>query len=95
MKYKNPKVIAEIGCNHKGEMAIAKEMIQTASKFCKANVVKFQKRCNKELLTKKQFNTPHPNPNNSKSDGANMLELDKLESLLERLIRIRQMIKEF
>ena len=41
------------------------------------------------------FIETHPNPNNSKSDGANMLELDKLESLLERLIRIRQMIKEF
>ena len=41
------------------------------------------------------FIETHPNPNKSKSDGANMLELDKLESLLERLIRIRQMIKEF
>ena len=65
MKYKNPKLIAEIGCNHKGEMDIAHEMIQTAAKFCKVDVVKFQKRCNKELLTNKQFNSPHPNPHNS------------------------------
>ena len=26
---KSPKIIAEIGCNHKGDMAIAKEMIMT------------------------------------------------------------------
>ena len=57
-----PKVIAEIGCNHKGEMEIARELIMTASIFCKADVVKFQKRCSKELLTEEQYNTPHPNP---------------------------------
>ena len=41
------------------------------------------------------FIETHPNPSKSLSDGANMLQLDKLESLLERLIRIRQLIKEF
>ena len=45
----SPKIIAEIGCNHKGDMAIAKEMIMTAATYCKADIVKFQKRCNKEL----------------------------------------------
>ena len=49
---KIPKVIAEIGCNHKGDMSIAKELIMTAATYCKADVVKFQKRCNKELLTR-------------------------------------------
>lgn len=57
-----PKVIAEIGCNHKGDMAIAKEMIQTAASFCNADVVKFQKRCPRELLSDDQYNAPHPNP---------------------------------
>lgn len=61
----SPKIIAEIGCNHKGDMAIAKEMIMTAAKYCKVDVVKFQKRCNKELLTPEEYNTPHPNPWNS------------------------------
>ena len=28
--YKKPYVIAEIGCNHKGEMEIAKELIKIA-----------------------------------------------------------------
>lgn len=58
------KVIAEIGCNHKGEMSIAKELIKTA-KLCGADVVKFQKRTPKELLTPEQYNAPHPNPANS------------------------------
>lgn len=60
-----PKIIAEIGCNHKGDMAIAKELIITAATYCKADIVKFQKRCNKELLTLEEYNTPHPHPENS------------------------------
>jgi sialic acid synthase len=60
-----PKVIAEIGCNHKGDMKIAKEMIFTAAHFCKADVVKFQKRTPSELLTPEEYATPHPNPINA------------------------------
>ena len=63
--YKKPFVIAEIGCNHKGEMEIAKELIKVAKIFCKVDAVKFQKRHNKELLTEEQYNAPHPNPINS------------------------------
>lgn len=65
IKMKSPKIIAEIGCNHKGDMAIAKEMIMTAATYCKVDVVKFQKRCNKELLTPEEYNAPHPHPENS------------------------------
>lgn len=46
-------------------MEIAKEMIKVAKIFCNADVVKFQKRNNKELLTEEQYNAPHPNPANS------------------------------
>jgi len=63
--YKKPKVIAEIGCNHKGEMKLAKELIKVAKIYCNADVVKFQKRNNRELLTEEQYNAPHPNPTNS------------------------------
>jgi sialic acid synthase len=59
-----PKVVAEIGCNHKGDFNIALEMIKVA-KFCGADAVKFQKRNNKELLSDEQYNSPHPNPYNS------------------------------
>lgn len=63
--YKPPYVIAEIGCNHKGDINIAKELIKVAKIFCNAHAVKFQKRNNKELLTEEQYNQPHPNPANS------------------------------
>lgn len=65
IKYEKPYIIAEIGCNHKGDMNIAKEMIETAAVFCKADAVKFQKRCNKELLSQEQYNAPHSHPENS------------------------------
>ena len=61
----NTKIIVEIGGNHKGDMAVAKEMIISAASYCKADIVKFQKRCNKELLTEDEYNAPHPNPQNS------------------------------
>ena len=64
MKYNKPKTIAEIGCNHKGDIEIAKELILLA-KDSGADVAKFQKRNSKELLPEKQYNSPHPNPINS------------------------------
>lgn len=63
--YKKPYVIAEAGCNHMGQMEIAHDLIETAAHFCKADAIKFQKRCPKELLTPEQYNAPHPNPANS------------------------------
>jgi len=36
------------------------------------------------------FIETHPNPSIAKSDGANMLRLDLLQSLLEKLVRIRK-----
>ena len=63
--YHDPYLIAEVGCNHKGDMATAYEFIKTAAVFCKVDAVKFQKRCNRELLTVEQYNAPHPNPHNS------------------------------
>ena len=59
-----PKLIAEIGCNHKGDFEIAKEMIEVAAD-CGADVVKFQKRDNKKVLTEEEYNSPHPVPHNS------------------------------
>jgi len=57
-----PKVVAEIGCNHRGNMEIAREMIKMAAVFCKVDVAKFQKRNPRELLTEEEYNAPHPNP---------------------------------
>lgn len=66
-----PVIIAEIGCNHKGDMAIAHKMIKLLGTFKLLNensyidIVKFQKRTNKELLSEEEYNAPHPNPKNS------------------------------
>ena len=38
------------------------------------------------------FIETHPDPANAKSDGANMLQLDLLEGLLEKLLRVREAI---
>lgn len=66
-----PVIIAEIGCNHKGDMEIAHKMIKLLGTFKLLNenayidVVKFQKRTNKELLSPEEYNAPHPHPENS------------------------------
>jgi N-acetylneuraminate synthase len=60
-----PTLFAEIGCNHKGDINIAKEMIKIASQFCGVDGVKFQKRTVKELLTPDEYAAPHPNPEHS------------------------------
>lgn len=93
-QYKEPIVVAEIGCNHKGEMDIAKEMIKMAAVYCHADVVKFQKRCNKELLTPQQYNEPHPNPSNSygRTYGEHR---EYLEFTLEQHKQLMEWCKEF
>lgn len=64
MEYKRPIVVAEIGCNHMGNIDIAKDLIKIA-KDCGADYAKFQKRNNKELLPPSQYDSPHPHPENS------------------------------
>jgi N-acetylneuraminate synthase len=56
-----PRLIAEIGCNHRGEIATALEMIRIAATDAKVDAVKFQKRNNRELLTPEAYDRPHPN----------------------------------
>lgn len=64
---KKPRVVAEIGCNHKGDLELAKEFIKVAKIYANADVVKFQKR-DVETWAKRfpeQYNAPHPNPENA------------------------------
>ena len=63
--YPPPKVVAEIGCNHKGNLEIAHQFIKVARNFCGVSYVKFQKRTPKELLSPEEYNAPHPVPENS------------------------------
>ncbi|QZT37458.1 3-deoxy-8-phosphooctulonate synthase [Halosquirtibacter xylanolyticus] len=41
------------------------------------------------------FIETHPDPSNALSDGANMLHLDKMESLLTKLVRLHEVTREF
>jgi 2-dehydro-3-deoxyphosphooctonate aldolase (KDO 8-P synthase) len=41
------------------------------------------------------FIETHFDPSNAKSDGANMLHLDKLEGLLTNLVAIRKLVSNF
>jgi N-acetylneuraminate synthase len=66
-KHQKPVIVAEIGCNHKGDFDIAKELILLA-KEAKADYAKFQKRNVRELLTEEEYNAPHPNPIHSYGD---------------------------
>lgn len=91
--YKKPYVIAEAGCNHMGDMKIAYDLIKTAAYFCKADAIKFQKRCPKELLTEEQYNAPHPNPVNSYGDtyGAHR---EFLEFTVEQHAQLKEWCEE-
>jgi N-acetylneuraminate synthase len=89
-----PKIIAEIGCNHKGDMNIAKEMIMTAATYCKADVVKFQKRNNKELLSEEEYNAPHPNTSNSYGNTYGE-HREFLEFTLEQHKQLKQWCEEY
>ena len=40
------------------------------------------------------FIETHPDPKNAKSDGDNMLPLDKVEALLNRLVAISRVARE-
>lgn len=65
MNYKKPVIIAEIGCNHKGDFEIAKQLLDVAKKFCEVDAAKFQKRNSRELLSPEEYDAPHPNPDQS------------------------------
>ncbi|MSU08093.1 N-acetylneuraminate synthase [Veillonellaceae bacterium WCA-693-APC-5D-A] len=91
---RNNYVIAEIGCNHKGDMNIAKEMIKVAAEYCKVDAVKFQKRNNRELLTPEEYNAPHPVPYNSygKTYG---LHREALEFTLEQHAELKKVCEDW
>ncbi|CAK7050216.1 N-acetylneuraminate synthase family protein [Tissierella sp.] len=91
---KKPIVIAEIGCNHKGDLDIAKEMIKIAALYCKVDAVKFQKRNNRELLSEEEYNAPHPNPINSygKTYGEHR---EYLELSLEQNRELKELCEEY
>ena len=62
---RKPIIIAEVGCNHRGDFQLAKHFIDTAKDFCKVEAVKFQKRTVSEILTPEEYQEAHPDPMHS------------------------------
>jgi N-acetylneuraminate synthase len=56
-----PRLIAEVGCNHAGDIALAEKLISIGANFCEVDAIKFQKRDPRTLLTPEQYDAPHPN----------------------------------
>jgi len=94
MVHNDPFLIAEVGCNHMGNMEVAYELIKTASVFCKVDAVKFQKRCNLELLTPEQYCAPHPVPRNA-FGGTYGEHRDFLEFTVEQHEQLKAWCEEF
>ena len=55
MKYKKPILIAEVGCNHKGDLNIAKKFIEVGKNFCDLKYIKIQKEIQNLSLQKKNI----------------------------------------
>lgn len=87
-------IVAEIGCNHKGDINIAKEMIRIAADYCRVDVVKFQKRCIKELLTKEEYNAPHPNQEHSYGENYGK-HRDYLELNIDQHTELKEYAESF
>ena len=95
MEKKNNSInfVAEVGCNHQGELKLAFKMIDTLINFCDVKFVKFQKRNPIELLGKDRYDMPHPVPANSfgKTYG---LHREKLEFNIKEHKKIQAYCKK-
>lgn len=72
-----PYVIAEIGANHNGDMALAKEMIDSAVQ-CGADAVKFQSWSPKSLIAKEEYDR------NQKYDDSPKKHFGSLKEMVEK-----------
>jgi N-acetylneuraminate synthase/sialic acid synthase len=84
-------VIAEIGHNHQGSLETAEELVAQAA-ACGANAVKLQKRSNRTLFTREQFNKPYENRNsfgNTYGEHREFLEFGR-----DQYLRLMDMARE-
>lgn len=95
MKKKDNSInfVAEVGCNHQGDINLSFKMIDKLVNFCEVKFVKFQKRNPIELLGKDRYQMPHPVPENSfgKTYG---LHREKLEFSIEEHKKIQTYCKK-
>lgn len=89
-----PMIVAEVGCNHAGNMDTARRMIESAAHYAHADYVKFQKRNNLELMTAEERAEPHPNPMHS-FGGTYGEHRDFLEFDVEQHRQLKRWCEEF
>ena len=89
--YKKPVLIAEVGCNHKGDFEIAKSFIKVAADFCKIKFIKFQKRDFENFYTTKQLNEYYNSPFGNKFYDYRK----KLELTTKQIKYIKKLGKKF
>ncbi|MDY7000738.1 MAG: N-acetylneuraminate synthase family protein, partial [Thermodesulfobacteriota bacterium] len=85
-------IVAEIGNNHQGDIAVARKMVKTAAEIG-VNAVKFQKRHTGSLLSREGLDAPYTGPNSfGRTYGEhrdalelNMEEMKELKVLSESL----------
>ena len=91
---KPPVIVAEIGCNHRGELTTAMDMVRVAAQVCGVDAVKFQKRNPRECLTPEQYAAPHPVPENAY--GATYGEhREALEFTIEQHRMLKELCEEW
>ena len=79
--------VAEIGANHCGSVKTGKKLIDMC-KQARVNAVKFQKRSNKNLFTKKIYNSIYDNPNSyGRTYG---IHREKLELTINQLKQLKR-----
>ena len=81
-------VVAEIGNNHQGELAVARQMVERAAK-AGADAVKFQKRDMNALFTGEGLQMPYSGPNSfGKTYGEHRIAL---ELSVEDMAQLREL----
>lgn len=89
----NPYIIAEVGHNHQGNIDLCKKIFAEA-KEAGASAVKIQKRNNKELFTKKMYNSRYSSPNSyAQTYGKHREKLEFGSKEYKELIRYCKKIK--
>ena len=95
MKYREPKVVAELCANHGGDMDTAKRMIRMAE-ICGVDVCKLQKRDLRmqALSNPNLYHEPHPNPVNAFGETY-LKHREALEFTIEQHMELKKYIESF
>ncbi len=93
MPFREPNVVAEIGCNHQGDVQIAKELVKKGVLHSGVNWIKSQKRDNSLLADEPLYRAPHPVPENAFGDDYHS-HRESLELSVDEHAELRDLAKD-